>query len=484
MFIYPIALVAAFLFGALTDLSLLLLPPTLARFKLSLLTVAPSRLHSLPSRSLLSGTFVSVNASTLPLDDAGSHYGGCLNLEFSSWVVSRRVSPPAIAIAGRLSSALVLSAPINNHMMPVVSQAPLADSESHRQATSTSSWNPYLVDLLVFCTWMTALCWLSRGFAIVACVFFHRLALAVNVQRMDSPWTFYSPGLLARETSCVACHCGAPGLLGGDSRKVGRIASGVCFVLPPMADPPGCVSEPEMKKISTVAKSLRGHRGGRRQHRRQNAVDLRGCPDVHGALQAAHEARAERLPVAATADLSITASAPAAEAVEEQHLDSALPSELELGSIPSHGSLTLDDEWLDGGRAGESIALGPPLRYYRICNARPPSSREEVPGTLPARVPATVLPPLPLAVTAVPLAVAAHPPQAPSNAIIGRTYSHCDKLPSVKPGTIVSRRRRAPAPNLATATVRVIPSGKLNQRARRALATRTTLGQLLQRTDA
>ncbi|KAJ2965312.1 hypothetical protein NUW54_g14163 [Trametes sanguinea] len=266
MFIYPIALIAAFLFGALTDLSLVLLSPALTRFNLPLLTVAPSHVHSFASRSLLPGTFTLVNTST-SLDDTWSdlHYGGCLNLELSSWTLSRRVSPPAIVETP--SPALVLSAtPTRQH--PAVSEHPLAESASHSHATLASSLYSYLAGFLVFSTWVTALYWLAQGYAIVACVFFHRLASAVNVQRMDSPWSFYSLGLLA-ETSCVACHCGAPGLVNPDLSNVGRIARGVRRVLAPVADPPGCVTEPERQKI--CERTPRGCRGGRRQHRRRNA---------------------------------------------------------------------------------------------------------------------------------------------------------------------------------------------------------------------
>ncbi|KAI9065209.1 hypothetical protein FKP32DRAFT_503934 [Trametes sanguinea] len=399
MFIYPIALIAAFLFGALTDLSLVLLPPALTRFNLPLLSVAPSHVHSFASRSLLSGTFTLVNTSSTSLNDTWSelHYGGCVNLELSSWTLSRRVSPPAIVEAA--SSALVLSA-TPTRQLRAVSEDPLADSASHSHASLASSLYPYLADFLVFCTWVAALYWLSLGYAIVACVFFHRLASAVNVQRMDSPWSFYSLGLLA-ETSCVACHCGAPGLVDPDLSNVGRIARGVRRVLVPVADPPGCVTEPERKTI--CERTPRGCRGGRRQHRRRNAEvcnplvcglehytdpafqDLRALPDVLASIPPTPQTLIE--PPPPTCPL--------------------LPPQ-----DPVDVTRNLDDEWVDSGRGGEALVLGPPLRYYPT-----------------------------------------------------------------------SRRRRAPPPTLAGAIVTVVPSGKLNQRARRALATRSTLGRFLQATS-
>ncbi|OSD01080.1 hypothetical protein PYCCODRAFT_1436854 [Trametes coccinea BRFM310] len=476
MFICPIALIAAFLLSALTDLSLVLLPPTLARFNLPLLAaVTPSHVHSFPSRSLLSGSFASVNSSSSPsLDDTWSHlhYGGCVNLEASAWTLSRRVSPSAIAGPVSSQAGLVPSA-TSTRQPPAVSEERLADSASHSHATlATGSFYPYLVDVLVFCARMTALYWLALGYAIVACVFFHRLASAVNVQGMDSPWSFYSLGLLA-ETSCVACHCGAPGLCGSDLGRVGRIARGVRRVLPPVADPPGCVTEPETKKI--CERTPRGSRGGRRQHRRRHAevCDLRAVPDVLAPLAPIPQTPTEQLPLVALTHqtppplgqhngIAPTLELPAEDA------DTIVPVS-SVADLPSvDDTHALDDEWVDGGRNGEAVVLGPSLRYYPT--DLPPDIEPPSPAVAQ---PAPATPPPPPAV--------APTPQTPQKTIIGRTYSHCDSPPSVKPAITTSRRPRASPPTSAGATVTVLPYGKLNQRARRALATRSTptLGRFL-----
>ncbi|KAL7284710.1 hypothetical protein ACG7TL_002016 [Trametes sanguinea] len=426
MFIYPIALIAAFLLSALTDLSLVLLPPTLTRFNLPLLAaVTPSHVHSFPSRSLLSGTFASVNSSSSPsLDDTWSHlhYGGCVNLESSAWTLSRRVSPSAIAGPVSSQAGLVPSA-TSTRQPPAVSEERLADSASHSHATlATGSFYPYLVDVLVFCAWMTALYWLALGHAVVACVFFHRLASAVNVQGMDSPWSFYSLGLLA-ETS------------------VGRVARGVRRVLPPVVDPPGC--------------------------------DLRAVPDLLAPLAPIPQTPTEQLPLVALTHqtppplgqhngIAPTLELPAEDA------DTIVPVS-SVADLPSvDDTHALDDEWVDGGRNGEAVVLGPSLRYYPT--DLPPDIEPPSPAVAQ---PAPATPPPPPAV--------APTPQTPQKTIIGRTYSHCDSPPSVKPAITTSRRPRASPPTSAGATVTVLPYGKLNQRARRALATRSTptLGRFL-----
>ncbi|OJT11196.1 hypothetical protein TRAPUB_12303, partial [Trametes pubescens] len=74
--------------------------------------------------------------------------------------------------------------------------------------------------------------------------------------------------------------------------------------------------------------------------------------------------------------------------------------------------------------------------------------------------------------------LAPRPPTAPTKTIIGRTYSHCDTPPDI-PAVTTFRRRSSPPQTLAIVTVRVLPTGKLNQRARRALTTQQTLGIFL-----
>lgn len=68
----------------------------------------------------------------------------------------------------------------------------------------------------------------------------------------------------------------------------------------------------------------------------------------------------------------------------------------------------------------------------------------------------------------------------PSNNIIGRSYSHCESTPPNGPAiTTLSRWASHTSPPLATVPVRVLPPGKLNQRARRAHAAHQTLGSFL-----
>lgn len=53
--------------------------------------------------------------------------------------------------------------------------------------------------------YLVALYRISRGFALAAYTFFYPLTYVVDVQRMDSPWSFYSVGLLA-EPRCVVAN--------------------------------------------------------------------------------------------------------------------------------------------------------------------------------------------------------------------------------------------------------------------------------------
>ncbi|OJT03240.1 hypothetical protein TRAPUB_6175, partial [Trametes pubescens] len=79
-----------------------------------------------------------------------------------------------------------------------------------------------------------------------------------------------------------------------------------------------------------------------------------------------------------------------------------------------------------------------------------------------------------------PPTLAPRPHAKPSNTIIGRSYSHYDSTPPNGP-TITTFRRWAShaSPPLATVPVRVLPPGKLNQRARRALTAQQTLSSFL-----
>ncbi|KAI0375852.1 hypothetical protein BV20DRAFT_19334 [Pilatotrama ljubarskyi] len=269
---------------------------------------------------------------------------------------------------------------------------------------------------------------MSLGFAILACIAFHHVASAVDVQRMDSPWSFYSLGLLA-ETSCVCrpVSC-VPDLLVPTLYRVHRIARSIRPVPPVVVAPtpaPASVSE----KAETPH---RGSRGGKRQHRRCHAQDL--C-----------QAQIDVAPPAALPSPTIPA------AVSSLTWDAATDSESHPQTFTSDGSgrvISIAD-----GR--DKYFIDPP-KVLKTSAARDKPDPRSKPTHLPAsRVPPT-----------------------PPKTVIRRPYPHRDAAP-IPPAITTIRRTPSLEQTLETVTVRVLPAGKLNQRARRALAARTSLDNFL-----
>ncbi|KAI0353030.1 hypothetical protein OH77DRAFT_1522800 [Trametes cingulata] len=421
MLIYPIALIAALLLRALSDISVVYLAPIVTRSHLPLLDVTPSTAHSFAPPSLPSGAPSHVHWST-PSNNCWHQYGSCVDLVYFT---PAYLAPSAPAIAQPSFTALAtLAPPPRASCEQPVRPLPLAPS---------ASWSEYFVDFLVVAGYLGALYWMSLGFAILACIAFHRVASVVDVQRMDSPWSFYSVGLLA-ETSCVCCRIScAPGLLVPSLSRVPRIARGLRPVPPALATP---APAPVPKKVETTH---RGSRGGRRQHRRRYAEDLRQTQ-----FDAASPPSLPPIPPSS--------------AVSVRDVDPR-PCRPHLWDAPT-GSAPQDSTFTSNG-SGRVVSIADGHDTYFI--DPPQALNTSTTQAQPAPCPTPTSPPS--------LAV---PSVVPLKTILGRPYSHCDAPPE-RPAITTFRRKHSPKQTLATVTVRVLPSGKLNQRARRALTAQSTL---------
>ncbi|KAI8989672.1 hypothetical protein BD414DRAFT_484888 [Trametes punicea] len=450
MFIYPIVLVAALLFGALTDLSVIYLTPTVTRFYIPLLPIAPSPVHSFASLSLPPGDVVFPNTSTT-LDTTWTHYGSCVNPELSSWALSHRIAAPAVAKP--VPSALVVYAgPSTLSCLEASEESPLVPTPD---ALSATIWAAYVLDIFVACGYLTALLCMSLGFAILACISFHRLASVVNVQRMDSPWSFYSLGLLA-ETSCCCCRLScAPGLLDTNSSRVHCITASLRPVPPALAKPP--CTPPTPTDIETTH---RGSRGGKRQHRRQQAQDFRKVAQ-DGAVAFPPDPSHVPQP-APSPDLQPLPTHIPFRSTQETLADTTAHYP-HVWDAPLRG--TMEDVAFTSNGRGRVVSVANDRATY----INPPLSAE---STATVELPTRSAHPTPPALTA------AAPPLPPKNVAV-RTTSQYDQMLPAMPAITTLRRGSNPAPTLAITTVRAMPTGKLNQRARRALASQSTLGAFL-----
>ncbi|KAI0333490.1 hypothetical protein GY45DRAFT_1432230 [Cubamyces sp. BRFM 1775] len=431
MIIYPLVLVASLLFGAFSDLAVVFLGPIVTPYHIPLLGVAPSHFRSFASPSLLSGPSASVNT--------WSRYGSCVDLDRSLWGLSGLLTIPALAGPTPSESGLTVFVPSFT-----ASEEPLLLS-SHASSTTWSA--AYLVNILVACHYVVVACgclvvfyWISRGFALFAYTFFYRLTYVVDVQRMDSPWSFYSVGLLA-ETSLCGCHLfGAPELLVHIPSDVPRATPSLRPVPPALAEPPCPL--PEQKKVE---KTHRGRRGGKRQHRRRHALDQAPVLDSPQAPALPPATPPQDVPTRAPADRPLVWDAP-------------------LGDVDPNVSFTSNG-------SGRVVSTSDARSTYFV---DPPRADEPAP---PAQRPTRSTRPTP---TTPPPAPAAALPQTPPDTILGRTYSPCEPT-ALRPTPAITtfRRKHSPPQTLGIVTVRVVPSGKLNQRARRALAAQSTLGKFL-----
>ncbi|KAI0372907.1 hypothetical protein BV20DRAFT_1119460 [Pilatotrama ljubarskyi] len=428
MLIYPLALVAALLFRALTDISVVYLAPLVTRFHIPLLTVTPSTIHSFASLSLPFGAPSPLRTPSTPVHYDWQDYGSCVELDCSlSTLPEYSQSTPAVVAS--LPSALGTLVPLTQ-----ASRARLPPPPHH---APPAIWSGYLVDFLVVCGYLAALYWMSLGFAILACIAFHRVASAVDVQRMDSPWSFYSPGLLA-ETSCVCrpISC-APDLLVPNSSRVHRIARTIRPVPPALVAP---TTAPVSEKVETPH---RGSRGGKRQHRRRHAQDIRQTQLEVGVPPA------PLLP--STSGISTAETRPLRPHLWDAPVDSQSP----------------ESTFISDGR-GRIVSIAD-ARKAPFVGARrllaTPAKRAQPATRASTR---TVTPP--------PSVV---PQAAPVEAVRGRTYSHRGTPPPTRPAITISRRMPSLESNLANVTIHTLPTGKLNQRARRALMSRPTLHEFL-----
>ncbi|KAI0667750.1 hypothetical protein C8Q78DRAFT_1082041 [Trametes maxima] len=243
MLVYPIALLAALLLGALNDLSAVLLAPTLARFNLPLVSVAPYYVHSFePLPRLGAPTLLNASASLY-------HH--------VSLAMPTALSTSALVDISTRPSALALTL-THTHSSP---PPPLYDTTTPAHG---ASFLGHLVTALVVCCYLALLYWIALGTALVACYCWYRVAAAVDVQRMDSVLSLYSVGLLA-ETSDVL-RFGAPGRLEFNLARVPRTARFLRPVPPAPVIPPPSPAPPAPTKVK---EAHRGCRGGQREQRRR-----------------------------------------------------------------------------------------------------------------------------------------------------------------------------------------------------------------------
>ncbi|OJT06739.1 hypothetical protein TRAPUB_2403, partial [Trametes pubescens] len=161
MFIYPLALVAALLFGALTDVSVSLLAPTLARFHIPLLGGTPSHDFSFASLSLALGEPVSLDYND------SYHYGsGCVDSE---------CFPLAFAVSS--APAIVNYLPLTP---PQASEHKPAPPTSHAPFASRSG---FLYNISTIFVRLAALYCISKVWAIVSVPFFSCVAAVFDMQR-------------------------------------------------------------------------------------------------------------------------------------------------------------------------------------------------------------------------------------------------------------------------------------------------------------
>ncbi|KAI0647841.1 hypothetical protein C8Q79DRAFT_952186 [Trametes meyenii] len=240
MLVYPIALLAALLLGALNNLSAVLLAPTLARFNLPLISVAPYYVHSFEPLPLL-GAPTPLNASAALYHHVPLATPTAL---FTSALVDISTRPSALA-------------PTHTPPPPPTLYEPATPAHS-------ANFLGHLVTALVVCCYLALLYWIALGTVLVACYCWYRLATAVDVQRMDSLLSLYSIGLLA-ETSDVLRY-GAPGRPEFNLPRVPRTARFLRPVPPALAIPPPPLPPPAPIQVK---EAHRGCRGGQREQRRR-----------------------------------------------------------------------------------------------------------------------------------------------------------------------------------------------------------------------
>ncbi|EIW56454.1 uncharacterized protein TRAVEDRAFT_49277 [Trametes versicolor FP-101664 SS1] len=463
IFLYPIALVAALLFSALTDVSVLLLAPTFARFHIPLLGGTASHYFSLTSLSLAPGDPVS-------LDNNSYHYGSCVDSE---------CFPLAFAVS---------SAPaIVDYLPPTLLQASEYTPAPSLQA-SFASWSGTLYHIPTIVAVLAAMYYICMIWVTVSVPFFSCVADTLDLQQPNSSWSLDSPASPVKSL-CTVRHpstC-APQRLSFDGatelwdlvpvsstapRRVQAVSRPVLLILPPppplslppsptlppptpLLPPPTPLLPPPTQTLPQSTLSLpaptpsppppppptlplppptpplpppeppleiakkkrsRGTRGGKREQHRK----------INRALAA--EAAAQNQQITAPQDPTLITDGSGPEVVVVHH-HPAIPA--------------------------------------------PPPPPKPVPAAITRFAQPWTPPPKPYL---------APRHATPSNTltIIGRPYSHYKSTPSNGPAiTTLSRWASHTSPPLATVPVRVLPPGKLNQRARRAHTAHQTLGSFL-----
>lgn len=179
IFLYPIALVAALLFSALTDVSVLLLAPTLARFHIPLLGGTASH-YSFTSLSLALGDPVF-------LDNNSHHYGSCVDSE---------CFPLAFAVS---------SAPaIVDYLPPTLPQASEYTPAPSPQA-SFASWSGTLYHIPTIVAVLAAMYYICMIWVTVSVPFFSCVADTLDLQQPNSSWSLDSPAS-AVTSLCTVRH--------------------------------------------------------------------------------------------------------------------------------------------------------------------------------------------------------------------------------------------------------------------------------------
>ncbi|KAI0647305.1 hypothetical protein C8Q79DRAFT_1118313 [Trametes meyenii] len=430
MIVYPLALIATLLLTALSNLSATLFAPSAVHFNIPLVSVAPYDTHSFDRLLLSSAPSLFLDYDTCPAP---------LATATCRWAHSSAIAPSASAIVDISSAELALRpSPLAPSAPRPRRQPPPTPALGFTPPALRVSCFGRLVDGSVVCCYLALLYWLVVGTAQVTCYFWYRVGFAVDVQRMESPWTLYSVGLFS-ETSVVSRY-GAPGLLEYNLARVPRTARFLRPVRPALPSPPSpSPPRPPPPPPQPRKEPHRGRRGGKREQRRRRTQE-------HVAKMAAIAARLQSTVVELPPQHRPTIwDCP----VDVQSDDNDFATDGSGRVISSTGTLT-------------PFLVDPPTRApqstsapFRVSSTRSPFSVHQ-PQLPSAPMPTIILPP---------------------KNIVGRTHSHCDTPPKI-PAIPTLRRRQSPGPTLGTVAVRVVPAGRPSQRVRRALAV-NRLGHVL-----
>ncbi|KAL1943239.1 hypothetical protein VTO73DRAFT_4314 [Trametes versicolor] len=474
IFLYPIALVAALLFSALTDVSVLLLAPTLARFHIPLLGGTASH-YSFTSLSLALGEPVS-------LDNNSHHYGSCVDSE---------CFPLAFAVS---------SAPATvDYLPPTLLQASEYTPAPSLQA-SFASWSGTLYHIPTIVAVLAAMYYICMIWVTVSVPFFSCVADTLDLQQPNSSWSLDSPASPVKSL-CTVRHpstC-APQRLSFDGatqlwdlvpvsstapRRAQAVSRPVLLILPPpppLSLPPSPTLPPSTPPLPPPTPLLPPPTQPLTHPTQPLPPSTQPLPQPTPSLLAPTSSP----PLPPPPTLPLPPPTPPLPPPEPP---------LEIAKKKRHRG-TRGGKREQHRKINRALAAEAAAQSQQITDA-PQDPTLITDGTDPVVVahdhPAIPAPPpppkpAPAAITR-PAQPWTPPPKphlaprhaTPSNNIIGRSYSHYESTPRNGPAiTTLSRWASHTSPPLATVPVRVLPPGKLNQRARRAHTAHQTLGSFL-----